>query len=90
MTGKGSELLSGSKNFYDDLGNEIGSAEFMNGELDKAHCTSFHFGKEETEVIGEDDEAQTITTGYERKSIHLLINQKLIQQIITTSLMIRC
>ena len=43
MTGKGSELLSGSKNFYDDLGNEIGSAEFMNGELDKAHCTSFRF-----------------------------------------------
>ena len=41
MTGKGSELLSGSKHFYDDLGNEIGSAEFMNGELDKAHCTSF-------------------------------------------------
>ncbi len=42
MTGKGSELLSGSKHFYDDLGNEIGSAEFMNGELDKAHCTSFN------------------------------------------------
>ena len=67
MTGKGSELLSGSKNFYDDLGNEIGSAEFMNGELDKAHCTSFRFSKSETEVTGEKDEAQTITTGYEKE-----------------------
>ena len=67
MTGKGSELLSGSKNFYDDLGNEIGSAEFMNGELDKAHCTSFRFSKSETEVTGEEDEAQTITTGYEKE-----------------------
>ena len=67
MTGKGSELLSGSKNFYDDLGNEIGSAEFMNGELDKAHCTSFQFSKSETEVTGEEDEAQTITTGYEKE-----------------------
>ena len=67
MTGKGSELLSGSKHFYDDLGNEIGSAEFMNGELDKAHCTSFQFSKSETEVTGEEDEAQTITTGYEKE-----------------------
>ncbi len=55
MTGKGSELLNGSKNFYDDLGNEIGSAEFMNGELDKAHCTSFRFGKSKNEVTGEED-----------------------------------
>ena len=67
MTGKGSELLSGSKHFYDDLGNEIGSAEFMNGELDKTHCTSFDFSKSETEVTGEEDEAQTITTGYEKE-----------------------
>lgn len=36
--------------FYDALGNEIGSAEFSNGELDAAHCTSWSFSKSETEV----------------------------------------
>ena len=30
ITGKGKEILSGSKYFYDDLGNEIGSAECVN------------------------------------------------------------
>ena len=39
----------------------------MNGELDKTHCTSFDFSKSETEVTGEEDEAQTITTGYEKE-----------------------
>lgn len=62
ITGKGEEILSGSKHFYDDLGNEIGSAEFSNGELDAAHCISWSFNKSETEVTGEDDEAQTIST----------------------------
>lgn len=62
ITGKGKDILSGSKHFYDDLGNEIGSAEFSNGELDAAHCTSWSFSKSETEVTGEEDEAQTIST----------------------------
>ena len=66
MTGKGKELLCGSKHFYDNVGNEIGSAEFMNGELDAAHCTSFNLTKSETEVIGEEDEAQTISTSYKK------------------------
>lgn len=66
ITGKGKGILSGSKHFYDDLGNEIGSAEFSNGELDAAHCTSWSFSKSETEVIGEDDEAQTISTSYSK------------------------
>ena len=66
ITGKGKDILSGSKHFYDDLGNEIGSAEFSNGELDAAHCTSWSFSKSETEVTGEDDEAQTISTSYSK------------------------
>ena len=45
ITGKRNEILSGSKHFYDDLGNEIGSAEFMNGELDAEHCSSWSFHK---------------------------------------------
>lgn len=43
FTGKGNAILSGSRHFYDDLGNEIGSAEFSNGDLDAAHCSSFSF-----------------------------------------------
>ena len=66
ITGKGKDILSGSKHFYDDLGNEIGSAEFSNGKLDAAHCTSWSFSKSETEVTGEDDEAQTISTSYSK------------------------
>ena len=66
ITGKGQDILSGSKHFYDNLGNEIGSAEFSNGELDAAHCTSWSFSKSETEVIGEEDEAQTISTSYSK------------------------
>ena len=66
ITGKGKDILSGSKHFYDDLGNEIGSAEFSNGELDAAHCTSWSFSKSETEVAGEEDEAQTISTSYSK------------------------
>ena len=52
ITGKGKDILSGSKHFYDNLGNEIGSAEFSNGELDAAHCTSWSFSKSGTEVVG--------------------------------------
>lgn len=66
ITGKGKDILSGSKHFYDDLGNEIGSAEFMNGELDASHCTSWSFSKSETEVTGEEEEAQTIATSYSK------------------------
>ena len=66
ITGKGKDILSGSKHFYDDLGNEIGSAEFSNGELDAAHCTSWNFSKSETEVTGEEDEEQTISTSYSK------------------------
>lgn len=66
ITGKGKDILSGSKHFYDDLGNEIGSAQFSNGELDAAHCTSWSFSKSEIEVTGEDDEAQTISTSYSK------------------------
>ena len=62
ITGKGKDILSGSRHFYDELGNEIGSAEFSNGELDAAHCTSWSFSKDETEVTGEEDDAQTIST----------------------------
>ncbi len=62
ITGKGKDILSGSKHFYDNLGNETGSAEFSNGELDAAHCTSWSFSKSETEVVGEEDEAQMIST----------------------------
>ena len=40
ITGRGNKVLSGSKYFYDDAGEEIGSASFSNGELDAAHCTS--------------------------------------------------
>ena len=64
ITGRGNKILSGSKYFYDDAGEEIGSASFSNGELDAAHCTSWNFTKEETEVIGEEDAAQTIATSY--------------------------
>ena len=67
ITGKGKEILSGSRHFYDNLGNEIGSAQFSNGELDAAHCASWNFTKEETEVIGEEDAAQTITTSYSKE-----------------------
>ena len=66
ITGKGKDILSGSKHFYDNLGNEIGSAEFRNGELDAAHCTSWSFSKSETEVVGEEDEAQTISISYSK------------------------
>ena len=66
ITGKGKDILSGSKYFYDNSGNEIGSAEFSNGELDAAHCSSWSFSKSETEVTGEDDEAQTISTSYSK------------------------
>ena len=67
ITGRGNKVLSGSKYFYDDAGEEIGSASFSNGELDAAHCTSWNFTKEETEVIGEDDVAQTITISYSKE-----------------------
>ncbi len=66
ITGKGKDILSGSKHFYDNLGNETGSAQFSNGELDASHCTSWSFDKSETEVTGEEDEAQTITTNYSK------------------------
>lgn len=66
ITGKGKQILSGSRHFYDDLGNEIGSAEFSNGELDAAHCTSWSFNRSETEVTGDEDEAQTISTSYSK------------------------
>ena len=66
ITGKGQDILSGSRHFYDNLGNEIGSAEFSNGELDAAHCTSWSFSKSDTEVTGEEDEAQTISTSYSK------------------------
>ena len=67
ITGRGNKILNGSKYFYDNAGEEIGSASFSNGELDAAHCTSWNFTKEETEVIGEDDAAQTITTSYSKE-----------------------
>lgn len=67
MTGKGKDILSGTKYFYDDLGNEIGTAAFSNGELDAAHCTSWSFSKSETEVTGEDDDVQTISTSYSKE-----------------------
>ncbi len=67
ITGKGEYILSGSKHFYDDLGNEIGTASFMNGELDAEHCSSWSFSKNETEVTGEEDEAQTISTSYSKE-----------------------
>ena len=66
ITGKGQDILSGSRHFYDNLGNEIGSAQFCNGELDAAHCTSWSFSKSDTEVTGEEDEAQTISTSYSK------------------------
>lgn len=66
ITGKGKEILSGSKHFYDELGNEIGSASFMNGELDAEHCSSWSFHKNETEVTGEGDSAQSISTSYSK------------------------
>ncbi len=66
ITGKGQDILSGSKHFYDNLGDEIGSAEFSNGELDASHCTSWNFSKSETEVSGEEDEAQTISISYSK------------------------
>ncbi|MDE6566375.1 MAG: RHS repeat-associated core domain-containing protein, partial [Lachnospiraceae bacterium] len=66
ITGKGQDILSGSKHFYDNLGNEIGSAEFSNGELDATHCTLWNFSKSETEVSGEDDKTQTISTSYSK------------------------
>ncbi len=66
ITGKGKTILSGSKHFYDDLGNEIGNAEFSNGELDAAHCTSWNFHKSGTEITGEEDEEQTISTNYSK------------------------
>lgn len=67
MTGKGKDILSGTKYFYDNLGNEIGTAAFSNGELDAAHCTSWSFSKSETEVTGEDEDAQTISTSYSKE-----------------------
>ena len=67
ITGKGEHILSGSKHFYDDLGNEIGTASFMNGELDAEHCSSWSFSKNETEVTGEEDDAHTISTSYSKK-----------------------
>lgn len=66
ITGKGKDILSGSKYFYDGLGNEIGSAEFSNGELDAAHCTSWSFHKTETEITGEENEEQIISTSYSK------------------------
>lgn len=68
ITGRGGVILSGSRHFYDNLGNEIGSAEFSNGELDAAHCSSFSFTKSGTEVTGEGDDAQTVATN-SRKEI---------------------
>ncbi len=67
ITGKGEHIISGSKHFYDDLGNEVGTASFMNGELDVEHCSSWSFSKNETEVTGEEDEAQTISTSYSKE-----------------------
>lgn len=66
ITGKGKDILSGSKHFYDGLGNETGSASFMNGELDAEHCSAWNFSKTETEVTGEGDGAQTISTSYSK------------------------
>lgn len=66
ITGKGKKILSGSKYFYDNLGNETGSASFQNGELDAAHCISWSFRKNETEVTGEGDGAQILSTSYNK------------------------
>jgi len=67
ITGKGEEILSGSKYFHDDLGNVIGSTSFSNGELDVVHCSAWSFTKDESEVTGEEDEAQTIFTSYRKE-----------------------
>ena len=67
ITGRGNDILSGTKYFYDNLGNMIGSAEFSNGEFNAAHCTAWTFEKEESEIIGEEDEAKMILTSYSKE-----------------------
>ena len=66
ITGKGDHILSGTKHFYDELGNETGTASFMNGELNAEHCSAWSFSKNETEISGEGDSAQTISTSYKK------------------------
>ena len=66
ITGKGKKILSGSKHFYDNFGNETGSASFQSGELDAAHCTAWGFSKCESEVTGEGDGAQTISISFSK------------------------
>ena len=67
ITGKGEDILSGSKHFHDEMGNEIGTASFMNGDLDAEHCSSWSFCKNETEITGEGDNTQTISTSFSKE-----------------------
>lgn len=62
ISGKGNEVLSGIRYFYDDLGDEIGSASF-GGDLDAEHCTEWSFTKEHREV----EEDCIITTNYSKQ-----------------------
>ena len=66
ITGRGEEVLRGTKFFYDNLGKEIGSADFSGGELNAAHCVSWNFSKTESEVTGEDENARTILMDYNK------------------------
>lgn len=50
-----------------DIPSEKKDSIIYNGELDVEHCSSWSFSKDETEVIGEEDEAQTISTSYSKE-----------------------
>lgn len=67
ISGRGDSILSGTKYFYDELGNEIGNATFSNGDFDGEHCSSWNFRKIETKIEGEGDDAINTSVLYSKE-----------------------
>lgn len=59
ITGKGKEILSGSRHTYNEDNEEIVTAQFSGGAMDSSHCRSWTMNKSEEEM---DDEENTIIT----------------------------
>lgn len=61
--GRGSKVLNGSRYVYDDYGEEIVSATFSGGAIDKEHCSDWVLSKQTEEV----EEERTVSTSYEKQ-----------------------
>lgn len=61
--GRGNKILNGSRYVYDAYGEEIVSATFSGGAIDKEHCSDWVLSKQTEEV----EEERTVNTSYEKQ-----------------------